>query len=257
MFMDAVSQRKLFAYVKNGGKLLFCGETLLVDEGWKPCPVFLDSLGLKAEKVRRVRTIDFLGRETYLHNQDINTFSGLLPGDKIIARYKSKPCGIVRREGKGTLCLLGFHFSDKFDYFKRAFDFVCRELGVKKSVETGGYDLITMLRRDKESGFLLVANYHDDVTPGRIKTDFNGDKIEFPLLMRNRSAVIVPLHYKLKIGGMMRYSTCEITSVNYLSRGLEIGYNTASAETDVIELRDHSISAGGRSQSMRAGMIPA
>jgi len=243
MFMDAVSQSKLSAYVKNGGKLLFCGETLLMDEGWKPCPVFLESLGLKAEKVRRVRTIDFLGREIYLHNQDINTFSGLRAGDEVIARYKGKPCGVARREGKGSLCLLGFHFSDKFDYFKPAFDSVCRELGVKKSVETGGYDLVTMLRRDKKSGFLLVANYHDDVTPGRIKTDFNGDKIEFPLLMRNRSAVIVPLHYKLQTGGMIRYATCELTSVNCLSRGLEINYNTASVEADVIVLTGISVSS--------------
>jgi hypothetical protein len=149
----------------------------------------------------------------------------------------------VRRTGKGTLCLLGFHFSDKFDYFKPAFDSVCRELGVKKSVETGGYDLITMLRRDKESGFLLVANYHDDVTPGRIKTDFNGDKIEFPLLMRNRSAVIVPLHYKLKTGGMIRYATCELTSVDYTSRGVEIRYNTSSMENDVIEFTGITVSS--------------
>jgi hypothetical protein len=145
--------------------------------------------------------------------------------------------------GKGALCLLGFHFSDKFDYFKPAFDSVCRELGVKKSVETGGYDLITMLRGDKESGFLLVANYHDDVTPGRITADFNGDKIEFPLLMRNRSAVIVPLHYKLKTGGMVRYATCEITSINYTSRGMEVGYNTASVEADVIALTGVSVSS--------------
>ena len=243
MFMDAASQRKLSSYVKNGGGLLFCGETLLTDEGGKPCPVFLESLGLKAEKVRRVRTIDFLGREAYLHNQDINTFGGLLPGDKVIARYKGKPCGIVRRMGKGTLCLLGFHFSDKFDYFKPAFDSVCRELGVKKSVETGGYDLITMLRRNKDSGFLLVANFHDDVMPGLIKTDFNGDKIEFPLLMRNRSAVIVPLHYKLKTGGMIRYATCEITSVDHTSRGLEIRYNTSSMENDVIEFTAITVSS--------------
>jgi hypothetical protein len=144
--------------------------------------------------------------------------------------------------GKGVLCLLGFHFSDKFDYFKPAFDAVCRELGVLKSVETGGYDLVTMLRRNAESGFLLVANYHDDVTPGRITADFNGDKIEFPLLMRNRSAVIVPLHYKLKTGGMIRYATCEITAINYLDHGLEIRYNTASVEADKIALTGVNVS---------------
>lgn len=243
LFMDKVSQRKLFDYVNKGGKLLFCGETLLMDEGWKPCPAFLDALGLKAEKVGRVRTVNFLGRETYLHNQDINTFSGLLPDDKVIAVYKNKPCGIVRRVGKGSLCLLGFHFSDRFDYFKPAFDSVCRELGVRKSAETGGYDLVTMLRRDKKSGFLLVANYHDDVMPGRITLEFNEDKIEFTLLMRNRSAVIVPLHYKLRTGGMIRYATCEITSINYLSRGLEICYNTASVETDIIEFAGISVSS--------------
>ncbi len=242
-FMDAASQGKLSAYVNKGGKLLFCGETLLVDEGWKPCTVFLDSLGLTAEKVKRVRTIDFLGRETYLHNQDINTFGNLLPGDKVIAVYKNKPCGIVRKVGKGTLCLLGFHFSDKFDYFKPAFDAVCAELGVKKSVSTGGYDLITLLRRDKESGFLLVANFHDDITPGMIAADFNGDRIEFPLLMRNRSAVIVPLHYRLKTGALLRYATCEITSIAYTDRGLEIAYNTASAETDLIDFTGLTVSS--------------
>ena len=242
-FMDAASQRKLFDYVNKGGKLLFCGETLLKDESWKPCPGFLDSLGLKAEKVRGVRTVEFLGRETYLHNQDINIFSNLLPGDKVIAVHGDKPCGIIRRVGKGSLCLLGFHFSDKFDYFKPAFDAVCRELGVRKSVETGGYDLITMLRRNKESGFLLVANYHDDVTAGSITADFNGDRIEFPLLMRNRSAVIVPLHCKLKTGGMIRCATCEITSVSGIGRGLEIHYNTASLETDTIELTGLSVSS--------------
>lgn len=242
-FMDAASQKKLFSYVNKGGKLLFCGETLLADEGWKPCTVFLDSLGLTAEKVKRVRTIDFLGRETYLHNQDINTFGNLQPDDKVIAVHKGKPCGIMRQAGKGALCLLGFHFSDKFDYFKPAFDDVCRELGVKKSVSTGGYDLITMLRRDKESGFLLVANFHDDVMPGGVSTDFNGDKIRFPLLMRNRSAVIVPLHYKLKTGSVIRYATCEITSVNYLSQGMELNYNTASVESDVIELTAMSVSS--------------
>ncbi|MDT8286377.1 MAG: beta-galactosidase [Elusimicrobiales bacterium] len=243
LFMDAASQKKLFSYVEKGGRLLFCGETLLADEGWKPCPVFLDSLGLTAEKVKRVRTIDFLGRETYLHNQDINTFGGLLPDDKVIALYKGRPCGIVRKVGKGTLCLLGFHFSDKFDYFKPAFDAVCRELGVKKSVSTGGYDLVTMLRRDKESGFLLVANYHDDVMPGLVTADFDGDKIELPVLMRNRAAVIVPLHYKLKTGATIRYATCEITSIAYTDRGLELAYNTASAETDLIAFTGLSVSS--------------
>lgn len=249
-FMDAASQGKLFNYVNKGGKLLFCGETLLVDKGWKPTPVFLDALGLTAEKAHKVRTIDFLGRETYLHNQDINTFGNLLPDDKVIAVYRNKPCGIVRKVGKGTLCLLGFHFSDKFDYFKPAFDTVCAELGVKKSVSTGGYDLITMLRRDKESGFLLVANFHDDVMPGRITADFNGDRIEFPLLMRNRSAVIVPLHYKLKTGALIRYATCEITAIAYTDRGMELAYNTASVETDLIDFAGLAISsvtaAGGK-----------
>jgi beta-galactosidase len=243
LFMDAASQKKLFSYVEKGGRLLFCGETLLMDEGWKPCPVFLDSLGLTAEKVKRVRTIDFLGRETYLHNQDINTFGGLRPDDKVIALYKGKPCGIVRKAGKGTLCLLGFHFSDKFDYFKPAFDAVCGELGVKKSVSTGGYDLITMLRRDKESGFLMVANYHDDVTPGVVTADFDGDKIEFLVLMRNRAAVIVPLHYKLKTGATIRYATCEITSIAYTDRGLELSYSTASAETDLIDFTGLTVSS--------------
>ena len=243
IFMDAASQDKLFNYVNKGGKLLFCGESLLLDEGGKPCSPFLDSLGLKAEKAGKVRTVEFLGKETYLHNQDINTFSGLLHDDKVIAVYKGKPCGIVRLVGKGALCLLGFHFSDKFDYFKPAFDDVCRELGVKKCVSTGGYDLITMLRRDKGSGFLLIANYHDDVTPGRLTVELDGDKIEFPLLMRNRSAVIVPLHYKLKTGSVIRYATCEITSVNYLSQGMELGYNTASVERDVIELTAMSVSS--------------
>ena len=212
--------------------------------------MFLDSLGLTAEKVKRVRTIDFLGRETYLHNQDINTFGNLQPDDKIIAVYKGKPCGIVRQAGKGVLCLLGFHFSDKFDYFKPAFDDVCRELGVKKSVSTDGYDLITMLRRDKDSGFLLVANFHDDVMPGVVTADFDSDKIQFPLLMRNRSAVIVPLHYKLKTGAMIRYATCEITSIAYTDRGMEIAYNTASVETDLIDFAGLTVSsvtaAGGK-----------
>jgi len=243
MFMDPVSQMKIFDYVNNGGKLLFCGEALLVDEGWKPCSPFLDALELTAEKIGKVRTIDFLGRETYLHNQDINIFSGLMPDDKVIALYKGRPCGIVRRVGKGSLCLLGFHFSDKFDYFKPAFDDVCRELGVKKSVSTGGYDLITMLRRDKDSGFLLVANFHDDVMPGLVTADFNGDRIEFPLLMRNRSAVIVPLHYKLKTGAMIRYATCEITSIAYTDRGMELVYNTASAETDLIDFAGLTVSS--------------
>ena len=254
MFMDAGSQLKLIDYVNKGGKLLFCGESLLRNEAWKPCSPFLDSLGLKAEKVRGVRTVEFLGRETYLHNQDINTFDKLLHDDKVIAVYKGKPCGIVRLVGKGSLCLLGFHFSDKFDYFKPAFDDVCRELGITKSVQTGGYDLVTMLRRDKESGFLLVANYHDDVTPGRITTEFNGDKIEFPLLMRNRSAVIVPLHYKLKTGGLLRCATCEITSIDYLSGGMELGYHTASVETDSIDftgLSVCSVTAEGAKVSVR------
>ena len=254
LFMDADSQNKLSAYVNKGGKLIFCGETLLMDEGGKPCSPFLDSLKLKAEKVRGVRTIEFLGKETYLHNQDINTFSGLLQDDKVIAVYKGKPCGIVRLTGKGSLCLLGFHFSDKFDYFKPAFDDICHELKVQKTVETGGYDLVTMLRRNKESGFLLVANYHDDVTPGRIATEFNGDKIEFPLLMRNRSAVILPLHYKLKTGGVIRCATCEITYINYLGGGMEVGYNTASVETDLIELTGvtvTSVAADGDKAAVR------
>ena len=249
IFMDAASQRKLFTYVNNGGKLLFCGETLLMDESWKPCSPFLDSLGLKAEKAGKVRTIKFFGKETYLHNQDINIFGNLLPDDKVIAVYKNKPCGIVRRVGKGSLCLLGFHFSDKFDYFKPAFDAVCRELGVRKSVETGGYELVTMLRRDAEAGFLFIANYHDDETAGRIAADFNGDKIEFPLLMRNRSAVIVPLHYKLNAGGMVRYATCEITSINHMSHGLEIGYNTASARTDTICLTGVGVSSAAAEEA--------
>jgi len=243
MFMDAAVQKKLYSYVKAGGKLLFCGETLLKDENWKPCAVFLDSLGLKADRAPKARTVDFLGTETYLHNQDINTFSDLLPGDKVIAVYKNKPCGIMRRFGKGSLCLLGFHLSDKFDYFKPAFDAVCRGLGVKKQVENGGYDLVTILRRDKESGFLFIGNYHDDRTSGRITAEFNGDAIEFPMLMTNRSAVIVPLHFKLDTGGMIRCATCEITSVNYMSRGLEIRYNTASAETDTIDFTGVSVSA--------------
>ncbi|PIU17823.1 MAG: hypothetical protein COT18_12015, partial [Elusimicrobia bacterium CG08_land_8_20_14_0_20_59_10] len=241
-FMDADMQKKLFSYVNKGGRLLFCGETLLSDAGGKPAPALLNSLGLTAEKVKRVRTIEFLGRETYLHDQDINTFGSLLPGDKVIAAYKGRPCGLVRRAGKGRLCLLGFHFSDKFDYFKPAFDAVCRELGVRKSVETGGYDLVTMLRRDKASGFLLIANFHDDETAGRITTEFNGDRLDFPLLLRNRSAVIVPLHYKLKTGGMIRCASCEVTSVNYLGRGLELVYNTAAVGTDTIELAGVGVS---------------
>ncbi len=243
MFMDAGTQKKLFDYAKGGGKLLFCGETLLRDEEWRPCGVFLDSLGLKAERVPKVRTVGFLGREVYLHNQDINVFGQLSPGDKVIAVHKNRPCGIIRKVGKGSLCLLGFHLSDKFDYFKPCFDAVCAELGVKKTVSSGGYDLVTMLRRDEKSGFLMIANYHDDAVPGRISTEFNGDAIEFPVNMVNRSAVIVPLHYGLGNGAMIRYATCEITSVARRGRGLEIKYHTASAEIDTIAFSGLALSS--------------
>jgi beta-galactosidase len=245
LFMDAATQKKLYAYAEGGGKLLFCGETLLMDEGWKPCHALLEALELKAEKVSKVRTVLFNGQESFIHNQDINIFSGLRKDDKVVATYRGKPCGLVRKTGKGAVCLLGFHVSDKFDYFKAGFDSVCRELGVAKSVETGGYDLVTTLRRNKAAGFLLVSNFHDDVYGGKIALDFNGDKIEFPLRLRNRTAVILPLHYKLPGGGLVRYATCELTSADRVAGGLRLSYNTASADGDMIALE--GVTASGAS----------
>ncbi|PIS46898.1 MAG: hypothetical protein COT17_06200 [Elusimicrobia bacterium CG08_land_8_20_14_0_20_51_18] len=243
MFMDAETQRKLYDYVSAGGLLLFCGETMLRDPAWNKSEVFLRLLGLKAERESSVRTVSFLGKETYLHNQDINVFKGLSRNDKVLARFGGKPCGLLRKVGKGRLCLLGFHFSDKFDYFKPAFDSVCSRLGIAKSVSSGNYDLITMLRRNADSGFLFIANYHDDITGGEVSLRFNGENIRFPVRMRNRTGVVTPVHLRLGGGATLRYATCEVTSAVRTGGKMEIHYRTDSVDSDIIAISGFPVSS--------------
>jgi beta-galactosidase len=233
-FMERGVQEKLFEYARSGGRLLFCGDVILKDDRLRPCPALLERLGLKAQIAPKVRTLDLFGQEAFLQNQDAAVLSELAPEDKVVAGLQGKPCGLVRKVGKGRLCLLAFPLSDKFDYFKRAVDLAWRELGVRKSVDCGGYDLVAVLRRGPKGAFLMLANYHDDSAGGRIQLPCFGEGLEFPIELERRTAVIVPILRPLPGGCRIRFSTCEVHSARRGRSNLELDLLSGTLRKDLI-----------------------
>ncbi len=242
-FMDAETQSRLLDYVKQGGLLLFCGDVLLEDESGRPCHVFLQGLGLKAERVPHVRTLEFLGREAFVANQDASVFEGLSREDKVIARAAGRPSGFLRRLGKGTVCVLGFPLHDKFDYFKSALDEALRELGVRKTVDCGTYDLIAQVRKSDDSGFLFLANYHDDAVAGSVRLDFAGDRIAFPIRLERRSALVTPLRLDVGHGVRLLWSTAEVFSAQAAQDGLWLEWTSATQSQDLLALGGAAVSS--------------
>ncbi|MFA6093686.1 MAG: beta-galactosidase [Elusimicrobiota bacterium] len=243
-FMSKAVQEKLYEYARKGGRLLFMGDVLLTDEQERPCPAFLDRLGVKAAPASKVRTVELFGREAFIH-QDIAVFSGLAAEDKVLAKHKGKPCGFARAVGEGSVCVFSFNFSDKFDYYKECLDLAWQELGVEKTVDTGNYDLIALLRKGKESGFLFLANYHDDAVSGNVKLSLNGQDsaqhgeqqaVEFPIRMERRTGLITPVLQPLPEGGRLVCSTTEVLRIEKTDRGLDLELNSGTEQEDLLVL---------------------
>jgi len=217
-FMDADTQDKLVAYVKQGGTLVLNPGLPEKDQMLEKCTILADYLLLRTETTIKKNLFFYIGKQDYLAQGEINTFTCPKNAEAIATTREGKACGIRIARDKGQVLLLGFGLNHMFDYHADLVRYFAKTAGVKPSVEVSK-DLHAVLRTGGDHGFLFLANYHDAVKSTKVRLIIPGENKSstFPssgeITLSNRRCYVIPLNVPLPSGDRIRYAAGEILTI--------------------------------------------
>jgi beta-galactosidase len=203
-------QKKLVAYVENGGTLILMGHIPVKDENDEPCMILKEALSIISLHQPSEDKMDAFGY-TDIPVGLIQSVKGDF--DEVFASTKSKEIiGFRKRVLKGSVLFMGAALStnclDDLDVYQKISDLA----GLKPSLES--FDWIDMrVLKGPLGSFFCLNNYSDDPWLDRVsykgKTLMGGRPLELPA----RSGLICPLDFHLNKDLIIRYATSELCGI--------------------------------------------
>ncbi|MDP3979868.1 MAG: beta-galactosidase [Chlamydiota bacterium] len=223
-FMAINIQEKLAQYVQKGGVLVLNPYTPYRDLRLHDSNVFLTSLGLELGDVLNERFMMMDGIDSTVHC----TIHPFKKGySSVFAKTQSgKPCGIVKKSGKGKAIILNAGLTHEFDYHIQLMISLLERAGVKKSIFLSNPDLLGTLRVGEKGAFLFLYNYHevDEETDVVVRLGQN-KLVELPKgqYIPARSAMVLPVQFRIDDTLLIEYTTWEILGFGRTNKGY--GFN--------------------------------
>lgn len=210
-FMAPNIQKKLVDYVKKGGTLIVNPYTPYQNLNLEDDDTFLKGLGLELDEIVNERFMMMAGRDSTVHCSVHPFKKGYT---QIFSKTQSgKPCGIIKKTGKGRAIILNAGLTHEFNYHMTLMDYLLKLAGVRKSIELSNPEILGSLRTDKLGTFLFLFNYHeiDHETNVELRLP-QGRTLKLPsnLLLPARTAQVLPLEFQIDPTMTVQYTTWEI-----------------------------------------------
>jgi len=228
--MDEDTQLKLAQYVKKGGKLILNPALPVKNLSMQPCSALLNELGVEIDSVTWDRFAKIGKYEATLHSEMYTFKKG---NYQVFAKsLNGKPCGIIKKVGKGQVLILGGGLTHEFDYHIDIVRKMFEAFGLKPSIRLSNPDLLATLRKGKNGALLFIFNYHDVDHSTRVEMDGLGPKtVKFPvgpeLRVPRRTARILPVQVPLDSKRLLHYTLGEILSIQ--RSGKSMGFELAGS----------------------------
>ncbi|GAB4402908.1 MAG: beta-galactosidase [Anaerolineales bacterium] len=209
---DAAIQRKLVAYVRQGGRLILAGRMCLEDSDHQGCTLLKDAFGLtdiRSDAPFTPSAIDAFGYRD-VPVSFVETYRGDF--DEVIATRQGEPVGFVKTVGKGQVLMFGaalpIRALDDLDIVHQ----MALKMGCAPAFTLSDWADVRLCQGTRGS-FLFVNNYQDDPIETRISWNgaplFGGNAISLPA----RQGAILPLDWRVDAGAVVRYLTAEVVQV--------------------------------------------
>lgn len=209
---DAEIQRKLVAYVRQGGRLILAGRMCLEDTDHRGCTLLKDALGLtdvRSDPPFTPSAIDAFGYRD-VPVSFVETYHGEF--DEIIATRQGETVGFVKTLGKGQVLMFGASLAisalDDLDIVHQ----MALKMGCAPAFTLSDWADVRLCQGPQGS-FLFVNNYQDDPIETRISWNgtplFGGNPITLPA----RQGAILPLDWRVDTGIVVHYLTAEVREI--------------------------------------------
>lgn len=218
-FMDGQTQMKLVQYVERGGRLIIFPTLPIMDLSYWKKTLLLDGLGIEISGKIRENLVKVKGKEI-LTRGETTVFRIRKSSGTILARtLEGKPCGLLKKKGKGRVLILGFGISHVFDYHIDLIKSFAREMSIRPSIVVEAGEVMAVVRStsgDDKYGFLFLSNYKDGPENVKISLRLPGERRRTRLPERGliylpgRSASVLPLNVPLSEKLKIKWSTVEI-----------------------------------------------
>lgn len=221
-FMDGQTQMKLVQYVERGGRLIIFPTLPIMDLSYWKKTLLLDGLGIEISGKTKENLVKVKGKEILVRGET-TIFRVSERSDAIVARtLEGKPCGLLKRKGKGRALILGFGISHVFDYHIDLIKDFASQMGIKPSIAVKLGEIMATVRstvrvvNNSKYGFLFLHNYKDEPEHVKISLRIPGEKRITSLPERGliyvpqRSASVLPLNVPLSEKIKIKWSTVEV-----------------------------------------------
>jgi beta-galactosidase len=213
-FMDRITQDKILSFVRSGGRLLLGPVMPEFDLNGKKERLLANKFGIKTKKTNS-RYIKQKG-ELYIMEEPNYTF--LNKGKILLKNTASQALALSLKYNQGKAVFYGFGLISMFDYYLDLLEALIKELGVKKRVNSSSDLMPAVLRSDKASGFLFIANYHQIPLSADYRIMLGGKALRFPsrgqLYLPMRTGRILPLNFEVNSDLKIIMTTLQILDIN-------------------------------------------
>jgi len=194
-FMDKLTQTKIADFIAEGGKVLM--GPVMPSKGLdnKKAEVITEKLKVKTKQVN-TRYLK-KGKHHYMIEESNYSFSG--KGTPVLKDIKSNTMALTLKCGKGKAVLYGFGMISVFNYYLDILRTLLQELEIKQAVKSSSDMMPAIMRCNKKSGFLFVANYHQIPLEANYKIKLANKVINLPnkgmLKLPMRTGRMLPINY--------------------------------------------------------------
>lgn len=218
-YMDQKTQEKLWHYVQGGGQLIIMPVLPEYDLYLSPCRWLQEKLGVE-EKTgfeSKIGRFNLLGLKDITCLPYINLY-GIKDAKVIAETTEGKPCGWIKKTGKGEAIILGTCFGHQVEEHFQAYQKLLDAGKILRHASSENQDITLTQTFGNGYGYLLVANIHRTQLGGKITytEPSSGKKVTFPdkgsLNIPPTYAWITPLDLELTKDVCLSYTTSDLLS---------------------------------------------
>lgn len=239
-FMDRTTQQKLYEYVSNGGTLIINPKLPTKDLKGVDENILIEKIGIKISKEIETKWVYFSNKEIFLVGGTVQVFEDVKKGEILTTTKEGFICGFTKKVNKGEVVVLGFGINHTFDYHINLVDEIFKLVGVKPYILVEPFgEINVVMRKNKDYGFLFIFNFHEVDKFVSLKLCLPGEKnitaipSKNKMLLKHRTAIIVPLNISLTEGVVIKYSSLEILKYSISKKYIEFYFNDNMSNGEV------------------------
>jgi len=237
-FMDRETQKKLAQYVKRGGNLIIGPRMPSTDLAADNYYYLQNKFNLKSINTQDKFITD--GKNLFLSEGTVTAFKSD-DGATLFKTESRKKAAILKHIGKGNLIAYGFGLTHTFNYHIDIMELFLKKMNIKSLVKKYDREIQTVVRKNEDSYFLFVANYHELEKKVSLSiSPISGLKnIKIPhegfFILPERSCRILPINYKITDEFKIIKTTIQILNISKNKNKIIIEAEvTPSAEEEIV-----------------------